>query len=89
MGRNYPEKYPEKLNVTQIKVINITKMNPRISRLELAKELNLSDIVLSCIFYTTIGWKAGRLSALAPYNFFPKKAGFPQSFVEFLISIQK
>jgi len=43
----YPEKYPEKwsenLNPTQIKIVNLIKINPRINRLKLAKELNLTD----------------------------------------------
>lgn len=41
--QKYPEKYPEKLNVTQVKMINIIKKEPNISRLELAKRLYLTD----------------------------------------------
>jgi len=41
--QKYPEKYPEKLNVTQAKIINIIKKEPNISRLGLAKRLYLTD----------------------------------------------
>ena len=38
----YPEKYPERMNPTQQKIIDIIKKNPNISREEIASQLNLS-----------------------------------------------